>query len=92
MTKAELITIVAERCEGASKAEVTKIHDTIFETIGEALAEEGRYAVSGFGTFEVRERPARQGRNPRTGEPMEIAASKNVGFKAASALKQNLNK
>jgi len=90
MTKAELIDIVAEKVDGVSKADIGRIYDATFETIGKALEVEGRFAVNGFGTFDVRERAARKGRNPQTGAEIDIAASKNVGFKAASGLKDRL--
>ncbi|MDK2972126.1 MAG: DNA-binding protein HU-beta [Candidatus Sumerlaeota bacterium] len=90
MTKAELIDMVAEKCEGVSKADVARVHDAIFDGIANALEVDGRFAVAGFGTFDVRERAARTGRNPQTGEQMQIAASKSVGFKAAGALKDKI--
>lgn len=91
MTKSELIDIVAEKVDGVSKADITRIHDAIFETMGKALSVDGRYAVSGFGTFDVRTRAARKGRNPQTGAEIDIPASKSVGFKAASALKDRVS-
>ncbi len=90
MTKAELVDIVSESLEGVSKADINRVHDAIFQTIGKALAVDGRFAIPGFGTFEVRSRAARKGRNPKTGEEIDIAASKTVGFKPASALKGGL--
>ena len=89
MTKAELIDIVADKT-GLTKADVTRVYDTIFETITKSLKKEGRFAVSGFGTFEVRKRSARKGRNPQTGETIKIKASKSVGFKQATALKESV--
>ena len=92
MTKSELIDIVAENVEDASKAEIGRIHDAIFEAISRALEVDGKFAVSGFGSFEVKERAARKGRNPQTGAEIQIAASKNVNFRPASGLKERLNK
>jgi DNA-binding protein HU-beta len=90
MTKAELIDIIAEKVEGVSKADIARIHDAVFETITRALEVEGRYNVAGFGSFDVRARAARKGRNPKTGEEIDIPASKNVGFKPGSALKDRV--
>lgn len=86
MTKAELIDIVAGET-GLTKVDVTKTYEAIFDTIVKALKKEGRFAVSGFGTFDVRKRKARAGINPQTKEPIKIKASKSVGFKQSTALK-----
>jgi len=90
MTKAEMIDIIAEQIQGVSKADITRIHDALFATIGKALEVDGRFAVPGFGTFDVKTRAARKGRNPQTGQEMDIPASKTVGFKPAAALKDRL--
>ncbi|MDX1971325.1 MAG: HU family DNA-binding protein [Candidatus Sumerlaeia bacterium] len=87
MTKAELIDIVAEQT-GLTKVDVNKTYDAIFETIVKALKKEGRFSVSGFGTFDVRKRKARTGINPQTKEPLKIKASKSVGFKQSTTLKE----
>lgn len=92
MNKAELIDIIAAKVDGVSKADVARIYDLTFETIQRALEVDGRYAISGFGSFEVKQRAARKGRNPKTGEEIDIAASKSVNFKPAGALKDLLNK
>jgi DNA-binding protein HU-beta len=94
MTKAELIDIVAEQVEGASKAQVTAAYEAIFETIVRAVQEDEkhRFLVNGFGTFELKHRPARKGRNPATGAEMDIAASNTMAFRPASALKEKLAK
>jgi len=89
MTKAELIEIVAADT-GLTKADTQRVYDSIFEAITKSLKKEGRYAVSGFGTFEVRKRSARKGRNPQTGETIKIKASKSVAFKQATALKSTI--
>lgn len=91
MTKAELIDMVSEQHPGVSKADVGRIHDAIFDAVSKALKVEGRFAIAGFGTFDVRSRAERKGRNPQTGEEMTIPASKSVGFKPAAALKDSLN-
>ena len=87
MTKAELVAIVAEKCGGKSKGEVSEIFDQIWETILRALEVEGRFQVSNFGTFEVRHRKARVARNPRTHESIEVPATRKVAFRPAATLK-----
>jgi len=89
MTKAELIENVANTT-GLSKRQTGEIINAIFETVGNAIANEGRFSYPGFGTFTVRERAARTGRNPRTGATIQIKASKTVKFKAAPNLKTSL--
>ena len=86
MNKSELINAVAESA-GLSKKDATSAVEGVFETIQTALAEGERVQVIGFGTFEVRERAARKGRNPKTGKEIDIAASKVPAFKAGKALK-----
>ncbi|MEX1207618.1 MAG: HU family DNA-binding protein [Acidimicrobiia bacterium] len=76
---------------GGSKAMGAAAVDAVFEAISKALAKGDEVQVSGFGKFEVRNRPARTGRNPRTGESLQIAASKAPGFKAAKNLKDQVN-
>jgi len=90
MTKAELISAVAENSDGLSKKAVEGIVDGVFNAVAGAIAADGRFAYPGFGTFTVKERAARTGRNPQTGNSIQIAASKNVGFKAAPGLKESL--
>jgi len=86
MNKTELIQAVSEKAE-VSKKEATKIVEATFESITEALQNGEKIQLIGFGTFEVRERAARKGRNPRTKEDIEIPASKVPAFKAGKALK-----
>ena len=86
MTKTELIAKVAENA-GISKKDATAAVAAVFEEITAALANGEKVAVAGFGNFEVRERAARTGRNPLTGEEIQIAASKAPAFKAGKALK-----
>lgn len=92
MTKAELINHVADKVKDVSKKDIAEVYDHIFEAIAKSLEVEKRFQASGFGTFEVRERKAREGRNPRTGDPVKIEASKTVGFKASPSLKERMNK
>ena len=91
MTKAELIDKVHELSAGAagSNNATGEVVDATFAAITEAI-KAGRFAYPGFGTFTVRERAAREGRNPRTKTTIQIAASKSVGFKAAPKLKDSI--
>ena len=86
MTKVELIAAVATEA-GLSKKDAEKAVNTMLATITEELKKGEKVSLVGLGTFEVRERPERQGRNPQTKEPMTIAASKLPAFKAGKALK-----
>ncbi|MGG0642739.1 HU family DNA-binding protein [Sporosarcina gallistercoris] len=86
MNKTELINSVAEAAD-LSKKDATKAVETVFETIQDALSKGEKVQLIGFGNFEVRERAARKGRNPQSGEEIEIAASKVPAFKAGKALK-----
>ena len=86
MNKAELIAAVAAAAEISKKDAETAVNATL-DTITNALKEGDKVALVGFGTFEVRERPARKGRNPQTGEEITIEASKLPAFKAGKALK-----
>jgi DNA-binding protein HU-beta len=92
MTKAELVTAVqaAAKVEGLTKGTVNDLVDTVFGELGKALKKDGRFAVPAFGTFTVRKRAARKGRNPRTGEAIKIKASKTVAFKPAPSMKKGL--
>lgn len=86
MNKTELIKAIATKAELNQKY-AAKALDALTATITEALKAGENVAILGFGTFEVRERAARQGRNPATGETITIAASKAPAFKAGKALK-----
>ena len=86
MNKSELINSVAESA-GLTKKDATAAVEAVFETIQTTLGQGDRVQVIGFGTFEVRERAARKGRNPQTGKEIDIAASKVPAFKAGKALK-----
>ena len=90
MTKAELINVVAQKTE-LSKKDSEKAVVAVIDAISEALAAGEKVALVGFGTFEVSERPEREGRNPKTGEAMTIAASRTPKFKAGKALKDQVN-
>ncbi|NOZ94197.1 MAG: HU family DNA-binding protein [Acidobacteria bacterium] len=87
--KAEYVNRIAE-LTGYPKTHVAQCYEKIFELIAESLAQGEKVSVAGFGTFQVSERAARQGRNPATGETITIAASKTVRFKPAKNLKESL--
>jgi DNA-binding protein HU-beta len=89
MTKAELIDVVHSKLEGHSKKAVAELVEVVFATTADAIAE-GRFSYPGFGTFTVKTRKAREGRNPRTGKTIKISESKSVGFKAAPNLKTSV--
>lgn len=86
MTKVELIRQIANRAS-VSQKDAEKALKAFTEAITEALKEGDKVTLVGFGTFEVSERAGRTGRNPQTGEPVEIPASKSPKFKAGKALK-----
>ncbi len=92
MTKDELISAVIKNCKDSnlSKRLAGDILDNAFDTISKSIKKEKRFAYPGFGTFTVRSRKARKGRNPQTGEEIKIKASKTVGFKPAPTLKNML--
>ena len=91
MNKTELIAAMAEQAE-LSKKDAEKALKAFVDIIGEELTKGEKVQIVCFGTFEVSERPEREGRNPQTGEAMKIAASKSPKFKAGKALKDMMNK
>ena len=90
MNKNDLIAEVADR-SGLSKADATKAVDYVFDIITESLTKEEEVRLVGFGTFNVSHRAATEGRNPRTGEAIQIPASKQPKFKAGKGLKDAVN-
>ena len=90
MNKTELIAAVAEKAE-ISKKDAEKAIKAFTDAVAEELVKGGKVHLVGFGTFEVAERAAREGRNPKSGETMTIAASKTPKFKAGKALKDQVN-
>lgn len=90
MNKTELIAAVAESAE-LSKAAAGKAIDATLDAITNALKSDDKVTLIGFGTFEVRKRAARTGRNPRTGKSIKIKASKSPAFKAGKSLKDAVN-
>ena len=91
MNKAELVAAIAEKAN-FTKKDAEKAISALVESISETLAKGEKIQLVGFGTFEVRERAAREGVNPRTGDKIKIAASKVPAFKAGSALKDAVAK
>lgn len=91
MNKTELIDAMAVKCE-LSKKDTEKALKALTDTVSEALAEGDKVALVGFGTFDVIEKAAREGRNPSTGKKIKIAACKAPKFKAGKALKDAVNK
>jgi integration host factor subunit beta len=91
MTKSELIQRLAERNPHLYMRDVEKIVDTIFDEITGALARGDRVELRGFGAFSVKERDARTGRNPRTGENVQVNAKRLPFFKTGKALRERLN-
>lgn len=90
MNKGELIESVAGAAD-LSRADATRAVDAVLDSITRSLAGGGSVSLVGFGTFSVKNRKARMGRNPRTGEAIHIAASNVPGFKAGKALKDAVN-
>ena len=90
MNKGELVDAVAGSA-GLSRADATKAVDGVLDAIQGTLAGGGAVSLVGFGTFSVKARAARMGRNPRTGEAIQIKASNVPGFKAGKGLKDDVN-
>ena len=91
MTKSELIQRLAERNPHLYLRDIEKIVDTILEDITQALVEGDRVELRGFGAFSIKHREARTGRNPRTGESVEVEAKRLPFFKTGKALREAIN-
>jgi DNA-binding protein HU-beta len=89
MNKADLVENVAKAAQLSKRAAESAV-DSTFKTIGQSIKKEKRFQVPGFGTFSVRGRKARQGRNPQTGAIIHIKASRTIGFRPAPSLKKGL--
>lgn len=87
MNKTELVKTISNNIEGATQKDVCVVLDTFMDVVKDALVNGDKVALTGFGTFEVAERAARKGRNPKTGEEILIPASKAPKFKAGKTLK-----
>ncbi|MCQ2499873.1 MAG: HU family DNA-binding protein [Lachnospiraceae bacterium] len=90
MNKTELVAAIAQKT-GLKKSDSEAALKAFIDTVTEELKKGEKVQLVGFGTFEISERAAREGRNPQTGESMQISASKNPKFKAGKALKDQLN-
>ncbi|WP_309298552.1 HU family DNA-binding protein [Sphingobium sp. BS19] len=90
MTGNELVEAVAAQ-QNATKAEVKRIIDAALGVIANAAARGEEVSIAGFGKFKVKQSAAREGKNPRTGDPITIPASRKVGFQPAKALKDKVN-
>ena len=92
MTKAELIEKVAQTLKhrDLSKAAINEIADALFESLAKGIKKDKRFTYPGFGTYTVRTRKARKGRNPQTGAVINIPASKTIGFRPSPDLKKSL--
>ena len=91
MNKTELVEVVSSKAE-ITKAEAGRVVSAMLDAVNEGLKKDGKVVLPGFGTFEVRSRTARVGRNPRTGEKIKIKASKVPSFKPGKGMKDNLAK
>src|SRR5919205_2922018 len=91
MTKADIVENVYEKVGGFSKKEAAEIVETVFDTIKETLERGEKIKISGFGNFVVRDKNARVGRNPQTGEEITISARRVLTFKPSQVLKNALN-
>ena len=92
MTKAELIERIFNdnRPRKISRVAITEMVDSAFDLLGKGINRDGKFTYPGFGAFTLRKRKARTGRNPKTGEPIQIEARKTIGFRPAPLLKQSL--
>lgn len=91
MNKNEFLKAVAD-ATGLTNADSAKAYDAIFSLIISELKSGEKVSINGFGVFDVKDKPEREGRNPFTGETIKIGASKSVSFKASKNLKESLNK
>lgn len=92
MTKADIVEYVYEHVEGLIKKQASEYVETLFDLIKDELAEGKSVKISGFGSFIVRNKRERMGRNPQTGEPMVITARSVVSFKPSQLLNKEVNR
>ena len=90
MSKKEFIGVIAGKA-GVSKKDTEAVYDALWASVIESLKAGEKVQITGFGTFEIRERPERIAKNPRTGESVKVAASKALSFKAGKSLKDSIN-
>ncbi len=91
MNKSDLVEVIAGRLSTLSRKEVDLIVDTLFDKMTEALTSGNRIEIRGFGSFEIRTRPARQGRNPKTGNKVFVTTRRVPFFKVGKELKEKIN-
>ncbi len=91
MTKADLVDAIFEKV-GLSKKEAHDLVEVLFETMKQTFAEGESVKISGFGTFNVRKKSARRGRNPKTGEDLEITPRRVITFRVSNQLKEEIDK
>lgn len=91
LNKSDLVELLADKIKNLSAKEVDIIVETVFDKMTEALASGDRIEIRGFGSFEIRNRPARQGRNPKTGESVFVGTRRVPFFKVGKELKERLN-
>jgi len=92
MTKADLVSSICDHVGGFTKKEAAVLTDVVFDTMKDALSEGEQLKLSGFGTFSVKHKKPRIGRNPRSGEEMMITARRVLSFKPSQILKRAVNK
>jgi integration host factor beta subunit len=92
MTKRELVEKLAERTKNLSQKDAELVVNTVFEAMTEALASGDRIEIRGFGSFQVKKRRAREGRNPRTGEKVSVKAKKVPFFKVGKELRERVDR
>ena len=91
MTKADIIENLVEKLSGFTRKECADITDLVFEVMKRVLEEEGKLKIAGFGTFEVKRKKDRRGRNPQTGEALTITARRILTYHPSVVLKNKLN-
>lgn len=89
MNKSQLVHKVADELR-TSRLGATRLIDAVLDGIQQGLREDGSVTIAGFGTFEVKDRKARAGRNPHTGEPIQIQAGRRVGFRMGKSLRESV--
>ena len=91
MTKSELVEAVSSKVTSFSRKDIEVIIDTLFESMTDSLAKGGKVEIRGFGSFKIKERSGRQGRNPKSGENIFIDSKKIPFFKAGKEIKERIN-
>jgi len=92
MTKADIVDLVFEKMQDVNKKQVTDWVEVVFATLKDTMARGEDIKISGFGNFKLRQKKSRMGRNPRTGEPVEITARKVLTFRPSDILREIINK